>query len=301
MTHVVTAESNDTVRIEVLGGGATIRLAEDLAQLLYIQLPEKLRRQGEGRALLEAAEAEALQRGAKRMCCEYTDLAEGFTPFLQSCGYDIREAGHIISVSIEELLASTGVRKSMRMSFDDITTTAFEDLLMFEWEDVADMLNRFRFETLSEDMDRYDKSLSFVAYDKNYHPRAVLLTTMDEKLSVELLLGFSAKSSEYILCVCQKFAKALEELQKDGEPGRFYLYSCSEHVMALLKRLLDKKYTIKNEYKVSRGEKTLVTANDPPERELTERNDAFCWRGEAESVFLQRNISEKAVWMALRR
>ena len=58
MTHVVTAESNDTVRIEVSGGGATIRLAEDLAQLLYIQLPEKLRRQGEGRALLEAAEAE---------------------------------------------------------------------------------------------------------------------------------------------------------------------------------------------------------------------------------------------------
>ncbi|MBO6148288.1 MAG: hypothetical protein J6O55_02995 [Lachnospiraceae bacterium] len=300
MMPQVTAEENGTVRIEAEGGSATIRLMGERAQLLFMQLPEGERRKGKGRALLKAAEAEASTRSAKKLYCYFSDKAEGFRAFLGGCGYEMRETGSVLSVSIDELLHSAGVQKSLRMNFSDITTSSFENLLIFEREELSDLLNKLCFELPDGGMERYDYSLSFLSCDKNLSPKAVLLSTMSEKLMVELMLGFSDKSAEFILCACQEFARALMERMPDGGPERIYLYSCTDNTIKLIRRLLDRQYQLQKEAAVFCGEKALEGVGEPLERRLSESADAYLWRSEAEAVFAQRNVSEKAAWMELR-
>ena len=299
MTHLVSAEENDVIRIEENGAGATIRILGEQAMLLFMQVPEEERRQGRGRALLAAAETESSAHGAKKLCMEYSDYAEGFFSFLEACGYQSRDTGSILSIRTSDLLESEGVQKSLRMRFRDIKTSVLDDLLMFEWEDISDLLNKCRFEMRPENMSRFSPALSFVSYDGDYRARAVLLSTFKKELFVELLLGFSNKNPEFILCVCQEFVRALTE-QKEELPDRIFLYSSSEYVITLVRRLLDREYDLHREKTVWHAEKELAEGAVPLQRAQSEAS-AGLWKTESEQVFAQQNITEKTIWQSLRR
>ena len=301
MTYVVTAEKEGIVRIEASGASATVRCKKDMAQLLFMQVPEKQRGQGEGRALLEAVEAEAAASGAKRLCCDYTADAQVFSGMLEACGYHHKEAGSVLSIDAHKLLQSEGVLKSLRMEFKNVQICLFEDLLEFEREDIIDFLKKCHYEMQPESIDLYDPKLSCVAYDEEYYPKAVLLATDDSEIFVELLMGFSKKRPEYILGVCQGFVRSLQERVSLEGKDRIYLYSNADNVISLVRRLLDRNSSISEESAVLHSEKELVPGAAPLRRDILDRNDVRLWQREAEAVFGQRNISEKALWQAVRR
>ena len=94
---------------------------------------------------------------------------------------------------------------------------------------------------------------------------------------------------------------SLSEKLENEVLTRIHIYSCTDYVVQLLTRLLDKKYKMENEHDVMHAEKEISADKEGLERDLKSNEDIWLWQEEAGIYMEQRNISEKAVWLAGRR
>ncbi len=302
MMSFVTAQKNGLVRIEASGASATLMLTDKNARFLFLQVPGEHRRQGMGSELIKAAEKEAAAHGATSLSLAFADSDASITGFLRNNGYTTSEIGRIISINPVELLESQGVNKSMKICFKDVETVLFNDLMMYQWEEIQEFMNRSHYYLKQDDYERFDPMFSCAAYDKDKHLRAVLLATVEEgDISVDFLLGFSSKNPEYILCVCQTFARSLARELMKNKYDRILIYSCTDYVKQLLERLMDSKYQLYSLYNVLQAKKEITPGGDELERDLGSEERIWLWRDEAMEVSCQRNISEKSVWLSYRR
>ena len=187
----------------------------------------------------------------------------------------------------------------MRIRFPDIEAEPFEELLLYQWEEITDFLRKYHYSVRVEDYGIYDPQLSWVAYDTQFRPRAVLLSTVQEEgIAIELLFGFSKSKPQYILSVCQGFAQGLGGYLQKTDPEKIFIYSCTDQVMPLLKRLLDSKYGLKQEFAVVKAIKDIADAGTRPDRDLSGGRNVWYWQKETARVFGQRHINDKAEWSA---
>ena len=198
-----------------------------------------------------------------------------------SKGYTVEQGSAVVSVLQSELLASPAVKKALRVEPSGSECKALSDLWSFQNETVVSFLNRFSVEIDSDYLEEMDEELSQIIYDGEDQIRALLLCrSNEEEIFVEILLG-ATKASEYIMTALQSFIKAAAESQKDRH---IVMVAATKTILPLLRRVLDKKYEIKE----------LGTVN------LT-RDDAdeeFCQAlSEAENTNpYQKNIRWKCPW-----
>lgn len=145
--------------------------------------------------------------------------------------------------------------------------------------------------------DYYDPALSWVAYDMDCCPRAVLLTTFHARgVAIDLLFGFSKTKPQFILSVCQGFAKELMGRMRGIAPEKIFIYSCTDFIMPLLRRLLDSKYEMATEYSVMKAKKEIFGKGQLLDRDICNDRNVWKWQKEVKEIFGQRNINEKAMW-----
>ncbi len=301
MNFEVTARQDNLIRIEsaeIAGVCATLKIIGDEAYLLFMKVPEEHRREGIGKELLEAAEIEASALGATEFICEYTDEAEGFKELLEQKGYNLNETGTIRMVRASEFLFSTALRRAVRKTFPGASAESFETMPMFRRDDVADFLARHGFEMPLRDMDTYDAKLSFASFDSEMEPQAVLLSSLcKDAVVVELLFGPSSESTHFNMTVGQHFVRALEERFLEVNDFEICFYARSEFVLELIKRMLNRRYSVYTTHTVMRSTKELPAEGTLlPERD-SGYTDPALWQEEAKELPGQRSISKKAAWL----
>ncbi len=301
MDFIITAKKKNAVRIETKSGAsATAIINGKTAHLIFMQVPGELREEGLGRDLLSAAEQQLSSMGVKELCCSYPDNLKEFDALLNTAAYKDAKSYDMLSINTKELLGSPAVIRSMKMNFKGIQTSLFEEMLSFQWEEVVSFLSRLNYQIPTEEFDHYDPSFSCVAYDELYRPKAVLLaSTVDDNIIVELLMGFSKAHPQFVLCACQAFAKAITDLDLSDTYKKIYVLSATEYVFPLVRRLLDNKYKIQNEFSVITRKKELFKGGTALPEDLKGNTRLSRWRREADDIFAQRNICDKAIWQSI--
>lgn len=298
MNIEVTARSNDLIRLEGDGIKGTLRIVKKSAHLLQLYQENESLIKEDFSNFLEAVESEAAKAGAIDLIYQFSEDPNTCELF-SDLGFEVKAAGEMLSFNAGELLNSEAVKKALRMKSPGIVTAVLENLMTLQMEDIIAFLKKNRFEIPEDDLFRFDLELSFAAYDEDYNPRAVLLTTKCEGGHlIDLLLGFSKTKPQYMLCVLQKFATSLYELvQKEGSE-KIFVYSCTEFVRPLLLRFLDKKYELKKEYSVYRAVKKKITDKGEVKHNLMPEDPLELFKEEADKVLGLRNIGDKTVWLS---
>ncbi len=300
MNFEVTAMQDNLIRIESANPGgacATLKIIDDKAYLLFLKVPEEHRRQGIGKELLAAAESESAALGATELICEYTEAAEGFMNLLEASGYTQSESGTVRMIRASEFLFSAPLRRAVRKAFPDFTTESFESMPMYRRDNVADFLTRNGFEMPIRDMETYDPKMSFASFDSDLEPQAVLLSSVHgDAVVVELMFGPSSANTHFIMTVGQHLVRALEERYLEINDFEIHFYTRSEFVLELIKRMLNRRYSVYTTHTVIRSAKELQEPGTLlPENDSEFINPAL-WQEEAKELLAQRSISKKAAW-----
>ena len=74
--------------------------------------------------------------------------------------------------------------------------------------------------------------------------------------------------------------------------------NATDSVFPFVRRLLDDKYRINREFSVITGKKKLAQRGSRLPRLIRDNTRTELWRKEADALFAQRNISDKALWLA---
>lgn len=301
MAMKVTSRDKDIIRLDGDGCIAVLRLGKTTATLIYLHIPEDDLAGSTRAQCLSYIESAAALAGVKKLIYEFQEDEELIGLFKRS-DYEIKKAGEMISFAAADILDSEAVKKTLRMKIPVFRSAIFEELFAFQKDELSGFLRQLHFPMENDDLGRFDDRLSIVSYDESYQPHAMILTTKwDEGYLVDLLIGFSKTKPQYTLSVCQEFARMLEELSMEQDPGRIFVYSCEDFVKALILRFLDKKYELRIEYPVMRAVKNLSVSNndvsDSPEESVSLEN----WQEEIDRLPGRRNISDKSFWLADKR
>lgn len=294
----ITARDDNTIRIEGNEGQVcTIALVDTYARLLSVTIPEADRNNGQGSELLRAAEKQAKALGKDKMVADVAD--EVITKsFLQKNGYNTTKSEPILSIDISAILKSVGVRKTMGMVFGEVETESLDMLFEYELMDICDLLNKTGFPCDRQTLDRFIPSLSFVAYDEQLSPSALLLASDNqEQLMVSFLMGTSAKKPQYILAVCQAFIKAIEERSLEQIYPHICLLSSNKKIMPLMKRLLDKDVSIDECEQIIHAEKDLDEIGEHISEEIADGLSPNQYKLDGHQPIHQADINDKCIWM----
>ena len=223
--------------------------------------------------------------------CNFPESNTALKDCLSEKGFTFAEASGIISVKTMELLSSTGVKKSLGMKFPGGETWSFAELLRFQIVEIADYLTENRYAVSGERLLEMDSRLSVVTYNSDYDICGLLLASvLEDAILVEFLMGALAKSPQFILSSCQKFAENLVKMNMATEYPVIRMLTLNDGVIPLLRRLLDKEYSLKQEGTVLRGEKMVSTEEEACEFREEDYPEELL-KGE-----LQKNINEKYDW-----
>ncbi len=277
------------------GAACYVRIAEERARILSLFVPEMQRKNGVGNGLLQEAEQLAAAKNVKLIECDFRSDLESVMALLQKRGYEITEGNNLISVNTKELVSSTGVVKSLRVKLPNAEMTRFSDMMLYQIEEVGDFLRKINIDLDKDELSSFNEDLSCVVYDNDYKTRAVLLTTVrEEEIFVDLLVGFSKKSPQYVLAVCQEFVRALVENDMVETHPRIVVFAIREEVIALFKRLLDKQYELSPVVGTRHAGKAPGQNND--EVSFTE-GEYVPWEEDILDIAYQCSISEKQWWL----
>ena len=287
--------NNDLCVTDGKGSFALLRTGES-ARLMGFSLADNCDREACCGGLLSAAETAAFFEGAKTLIMDCFDKDTGVVDALKQAGYELTPGDSLISVKTDELLSSTGVQKSMRMKFPKVEALLFSELLTFQKEELQLFLEKLHFPMNMDRLSEYEDSISAVAYDENYEPKAVLLASLSEgEILVELLLGVSAKMPQYILAACQKFGESVQSLELAEEYPRMTMLTINESVVPLLRRLLNKEYKVVRKATVLHAKKELSDAKE----EIAVWGDVDEDRIKLSAY--QKNCNEKHIWIKERK
>lgn len=298
MSTYITAKDDRTIRIDGDDGATcTFTFSDGTARLLNLFVPEDKRSNGLGSELLSTVERHAISLGMTSMVCNFADN-DKLESFFSGNGFEIGTAEPVLTIDTEAILGSVGVKKTMGMTFSDVDTESFDMLLEYEKRDISDMLLSYNFPCERADLDRYIPSLSFVAYDDNLKPSAILLSSDYEgQLMVSFLIGTSAKKPQFILSVCQGLMQAIQQRSLSEIYPKIAMLSVNKKIMPLLKRLLDKSVSIDEEAQTVCATKSLSGKGEQLEEKLNEEYTTGLWKRDRRQPLYQQDINDKYMWM----
>ena len=196
--------------------------------------------------LIKAAEAQALLRGMDKAIFDYSSELEDLSSYLQEAGYNLTDSYKILSVNAGELMSSAGVTKSAAIDFPGIEYVPFRDLILYQVEEAISILARENIILGKNDIERLDEDLSCIAYDENRKAKAIVLaSTQGKEILVELLFGIGGNNPQFIMAALQGFARELNYLELLKVYDTISMLEINDSITPLVKRLLDKEYSLK--------------------------------------------------------
>ncbi len=290
MTFTKTFIEKDYIKISDLDNGLLLmRIYDKNARIMYCSGDE---------SIIKAGEKAALEMGKSLMVYDFPGSLEGMSDVLNSLGYTCKNGKKIMSVNTKELFSSTGVTKSVKIPFRNAQWAPFRDLLVYQFEEILNILKEQKIPIDRYALDRFDDDLSGVVYDNDHRPQAVILSSVyGKEILVELLLGFNKNNPEYVMASMQGFAKELI----DGDMLDIYdiitMFELNNSISPLLKRLLDKEYDLFESGYAVHAEKKLSQPESYNDIEMTEKEPfgRFVLSEEARSSY-QDNINAKMQW-----
>ena len=144
MAMEITAKESDMIRLEGDGAEAVIKVGKVSATLMYLHIPEELLKDGRGAECLLSIEKAAAGAGAKRLVYEFNE-DEGLLELFKESGYELSQAGDMISFEVLQLLDSEAVKKTLRMNIPVFKTSTIEELFAFQKDEVVDFLKEMHF------------------------------------------------------------------------------------------------------------------------------------------------------------
>ena len=246
--------------------------------------------------LIKAAEVQALSMGMEKVVFDYSSELEEMSSYLQEAGYNLTDSYKILSVDARELMISKGVTKSLSIDFPGIEYVPFRDLILYQAQELVDMLEREKIILGRNDIDRFDEDLSCIAYDEDSKPKAVVLvSTQGKEILVELLYGMGGHNPQFIMAALQGFAREINYL------GLLYVYDTismlevNESITPLVKRLLDKEYSLEVSGTVKKAVKELSDKGEDSGIEIEEITGRH-YMEEKIGYPYQNNINFKSQW-----
>lgn len=246
--------------------------------------------------LLKAIETDAISTGKDTIFFDFPDALAAISDSLENHGYEIKDSEKILSVSAKELFASRGVEKSIGVSFSGVEYIPLRDLLLYQVEDIMEFLLEKKIILGPADIARFDEDLSCVVYDEQYGIRSVIFaSTFVNEVLVEVLVGSGKKNPQYIMAAMQGFAKEFLALRLLNVYDKISMLEANESIAPLIKRLLDKDYTLEDGGHVITAKKKL-TDSDNDKDFLFEELINNPYLAMPDSYPYQENINLKMQW-----
>ncbi len=282
---IITGQRDKNAAVKIVGDEARILFSEDDPELLKM------------------AENEACSMGCRKAVCDYYSAFEMFGSFLSDSGYDSSKTKKIIGVNIRDIFASKAVKKSLTIDFPDTDFIPFEELLLYQLEELMELIDKAGIPLSREDVGELDQALSGIAYDKNRKIQAfILVSARSEDIVVECLYGVSKNNPKYIMTALQGFGKEIIRCGMTDMYEKVTMLEYNDTIRPLVLRLLDGKFKLLEIGDVIHAEKLLDSGKDDGKK--PEARDDRTAIFEAKKIYdteilrrpYQGNINWKAEW-----
>ncbi len=221
----------------------------------------RILRTDESSNLIKAAEMAAYFRGKERMLIDfYSDQTE-LKELLEQNGYGMVSDKRVLSVVSSELFVSKGVKKSINIDFPVAHFYPLSDLMSLQLDELVDVCGQHRIPITHKDVERLDQDLSGVVYDDHSRVQAFILASeYGNEALVEFLFGLSKDKPQFIMSALQGFAKQFQKYEFGDIYSSIAMLEINPSITPLLKRLLDKEYSLSVEGQIVQASKRLSDA-----------------------------------------
>ncbi len=300
MDFVKTVDNKKILRIGSEGGSAiTVSKNTGTGQILSLYVPEGLRRQGVGTALLKAAEAVLDAEGEIRSLeADFPDELADFTAFLKASGFTVNAEVPIVSISVKELLATPAIKKAMAADVEGTDFIALEELFVAQLEEIMDNLRSRDIFLEKSDIMHLLRDISGVVYNKEFAPKAAIFCSeQGEDLNVELLLGSDSADPQYIYAALKGMMKGMTTPEGTVRYRDIVMLALNKNVTGILERLLPEGTKPDQRGMACCAVKTIASDLALPElKEAIDETKAEEWKKETEHILLLNNIRYKLPW-----
>lgn len=244
-----------------------------------------------GIELLAAAETVAHRRKKKTLIYDFPEGQKDLYQIFSGAGYEIETKDSVISVQTKDLIASKGVTKLLDRKFPGIDAYVFGDMMIYQLEEIEELLERYHFPISMDRIQKYDDRFSYAVYDEaSYTPQAVLLASAGEsEIIVDLLLNFSTKKLRYTLAVCKSFVRGLMKEKRCEEYTEISALTMNVGVPGFVKRLLNPGAEPTEKSAVLRAKKDVTEKMEEIRDSKKDPEDPFV-------SSYQKTINEKYIW-----
>ena len=293
-----TVDSNNLIRLEEDSGAAvTMYQSGSVGIIIAIQVPRSDREEGIGTALLKAAEIEAAKHGIKSLESDFSSKVRGMTELFESRGYEVTKTYPILSMDMAKLISNERVKKILNKNVPGIKFASLEELLMMQWDQLVEILDKFSIRLSSSDLGRFSQSASGVVYDAGGEPKAFVLSSEKEDSFHVDFLAAPGGDGSFVMAALQ--GMLLEVIAKGGAQKYPTLTAISAN--DTIKKLLENLLGAGNLNQVARvmyASRDLTPIDDDDidiEEDITEGAEDEV-RREVRTVLFQDNIAWKPAW-----
>ncbi len=246
--------------------------------------------------LVKAAQTLAISQNVKRINFDYKSDLTSLEEQLQEDGFKISNSVNILSVSATDLFASKGVKKSIDIDFPDVEYIPFRDLILYQAQEAIDLLSKEKIIIGDNDIDRFDEDLSCIVYDEARRPKSIILaSTQGKEIVIELLFSMAGSNPKFVMAATQGFARELLSLRLLEVYDRISMLEVNDSITPLIKRLLDKEYSLDITGEVHSASKELSESSESADIEF-EDVPLGLFVDEKIGYPYQNNINIKSQW-----
>ena len=292
---------DDFLRIEDDRGGSVTAMLfpkTKKAQLLSVYVPDSNRRQGIAKGLIDATERCLATGGFTTLEADFADELEDVNCLLESCGYELKKGYPLYEVSMNELLSSKAVIKTLHTAIKDSEFIHLSDMYFVNIMDVKEKLEKFGIDKRILRKTSFSEELSGAVFDANEEIKAIVLCNeIDDNVRVDFLLGTSKKDAIYIMVALKE---VLNTVVKNGGKDRYRnleMVGANEVMEVLLARVLDRGYSAKKVGMTVYAQKQLSMKNSILKLyDEQDDDEEIEWREEISHIPFQDNLWWKVAW-----
>ena len=253
--------------------------------------------------LLKLAENEAVLSGKSRMEYRFCSRYPEDTALFAGNGYELTETKKFLSVNIADLFESKGVQKSMKIEFPGTEYIPFRELMLYQLEELENLFSLAHIPLALEDIVRFDDDLSGIVYDENMNIMSLVCASVQgREIIIECLYGTKKKDPRFIMSALQGFAMQLIFCDLAEIYNAITVLEANPTVGMLLRRLVDSRYTVRDDMRVLTATKALPKGMDGAGSMVLEADNLTAAKLEdslekkMKYRYYQRNINWKTDW-----
>ena len=289
------------------GDGAflTIRIHKPSAQILSIVVPWHNRNKGIGKSLVFAAQRILLQMGVKELDAYFTDEIMHLKELFLSTGFEEISQTDIVAAPMGMVLYSPNVKFAIAKSASNTGFVPMRKFSIDQLNSTVSFLNESGADITNYDFAHYNSFCSGTVFGRDLSANAVILCSQaDRDIHVDLALSRNSDDPSHVLSVMLGMIDGVIRQGAESSFDRLTLVTYNQKVLALIRKVLPDNLELDTIGESLFMKRTLVKKDIADlEFEFEQDNEELLesyWEREVYSVPVQKNITWKGPWTALR-